>query len=475
MTENGADIPFLDVGSSTISNGEKSTTRSKQPPDGGFWAWLVMASCFLANGIVFGIINTFGILFVKLKKDMEDAGVEDAATKCALVGSLTIGTTFFLSFLVGMLADKIGLRATSVLGGVLATAGMSLSTLGYQHIEALYVTYGLLFGAGASLVYTPSLTILGHYFKKRLGVVNGVVTAGSSIFTIGLSYTNQYILDNHGLLPCLQLLACLTSLLILCGLTFVPVICDDEEQPVEKKEKSKTRKMIEKLVYLENWKNKKYIIWTIAIPLAQFGYFVPYCHLPQFAKDIPLDSDEKVNGEKAAKLIMCLGICSGIGKIASGFIADLPMINRNGNRIILQQISFISIGLCTMLLTAAQLVQTNVFQVLVLMCCILGLFDGVFITMIGPVAYDICGPKGAGQAIGFLLAMCSIPLTIGPPVAGFIYDKVGNYTAAFLLAGLPPLVGAGFMMFIRCFPAEEEEIVDQGEAIQNNEAGDGKL
>ena len=95
-------------------------------------------------------------------------------------------------------------------------------------------------------------------------------------------------------------------------------------------------------------------------------------------------------------------------------------------------------------------------QVLVLMCCILGLFDGVFITMIGPVAYDICGPKGAGQAIGFLLAMCSIPLTIGPPVAGFIYDKVGNYTAAFLLAGLPPLVGAGFMMFIRCFPAEEE-------------------
>ena len=41
-----------------------------------------MASCFLANGIVFGIINTFGILFVKLKKDMEDAGVEDAATKC---------------------------------------------------------------------------------------------------------------------------------------------------------------------------------------------------------------------------------------------------------------------------------------------------------------------------------------------------------------------------------------------------------
>jgi len=469
MTENEADIPFLEVGANKVKS------LKKQPPDGGFWAWLVMMSCFLANGIVFGIINTFGILFVKLKEDMEEAGVEDAATKCALVGSLTIGTTFFLSFLVGMLADKIGLRATSVLGGVLATLGMSLSTFGYQHIEVLYVTYGLLFGCGASLVYTPSLTVLGLYFKKRLGVVNGVVTAGSSIFTIVLSYTNQHILANYGLQPCLQLLAGLTSLLILCGLTFVPVAQDNHEDNIEEKEESKPQKMIEKLVYLENWKNKKYIIWTVAIPLAQFGYFVPYCHLPQFAKDLPLDLDEKVNGEKAATLIMCLGICSGIGKLSSGFIADLPFINRNGNRIILQQISFISIGLCTMLLTAAQLFQTNVFQVLILMCCILGLFDGVFITMIGPVAYDICGPKGAGQAIGFLLAMCSIPLTIGPPVAGYIYDKVGDYTAAFLLAGLPPLVGAAFMMLIRCYPSRIEEIDTKEEKTEHNDFDDNKL
>ena len=55
-----------------------------------------------------------------------------------------------------------------------------------------------MFGTGASLVYTPSLTILGHYFEKRLGVVNGIVTAGSSLFTIGLSFVNQHILENYG-------------------------------------------------------------------------------------------------------------------------------------------------------------------------------------------------------------------------------------------------------------------------------------
>ena len=119
-------------------------------------------------------------------------------TFAALVGSLTIGTTFFLSFLVGMLADKIGLRLTAIIGGVLATLGMSLSAVGYKHVEVLYVTYGLMFGTGSSLVYTPSLTILGHYFRRRLGVVNGIVTAGSSLFTIGLSFINQHILETHG-------------------------------------------------------------------------------------------------------------------------------------------------------------------------------------------------------------------------------------------------------------------------------------
>eukprot|EP00092_Neocalanus_flemingeri_P006507 GFUD01007014.1.p1 GENE.GFUD01007014.1~~GFUD01007014.1.p1 ORF type:complete len:481 (+),score=96.44 GFUD01007014.1:263-1705(+) len=456
MAETEPNTPLISENGCKCEKQETKKEAEIVPPDGGFWAWVVMGSCFLVNGIIFGIINTFGILFVQLKKDMEEAGVEDAATKCALVGSLTIGTTFFLSFLVGMLADKIGLRLTSIIGGVLATLGMGLSAVGYKHIEVLYVTYGLMFGTGSSLVYTPSLTILGHYFRRRLGVVNGIVTAGSSLFTIGLSFINQYILENHGLEPCLQMFAGMSSVLILCALTFIPVLPPTPAAAKQQK-MSKFMEVAEKLVYLDNWRNKRFVVWAFAIPLALFGYFVPYCHLPQFAKDIPLDEDDLINGEKASKLIMCIGVSSGLGRIASGFIADMPAVKRNGNRIILQQISFVSIGICTMLLTLAQRFGDNVFLAMLVFCFLLGIFDGCFITMLGPIAFDICGPKGAGQAIGFLLAMCSIPLTIGPPVAGFIYDKVGDYTVAFIAAGVPPIVGAVVMLSIRCFPPVDSD------------------
>ena len=202
---------------------------------------------------------------------------------------------------------------------------------------------------------------------------------------------------------------------------------------------------------------------------------MPYTHLPNFAKEIPLDQDEKRNGEKAAQLIMCIGISSGLGRLVSGFLADTAVIKRDGNRILLQQISFIAIGVCTMLLTLAQMFGENVFmvrmmtmmtmmmtdcslfQALISFCFILGIFDGCFITMLGPIAFDLCGPEGAGQAIGFLLALSSIPLTVGPPVAGYIYDNVGDYTPAFLAAGVPPIVGAVVMFSIRWIKSPEEE------------------
>jgi MCP family monocarboxylic acid transporter-like MFS transporter 10 len=60
------------------------------------------------------------------------------------------------------------------------------------------VTYGLLFGGGASLCYTPSLVILGHYFRRHMGIVNGIVTAGSSVFTMAMPFILKGLIEAVG-------------------------------------------------------------------------------------------------------------------------------------------------------------------------------------------------------------------------------------------------------------------------------------
>lgn len=149
-------------------------------------------------------------------------------------------------------------------------------------------------------------------------------------------------------------------------------------------------------------------------------------------------------GESGGSLVTCIGVTSGLGRLIFGWVADQPGVNR----IFLQQISFVAIGICTMLLTTAPYFGEYTLEAMMVFALIMGLFDGCFITMFGPIAFDICGPTGAAQGIGFILGLCSFPLTIGPPIAGWIYDRTGEYTASFLAAGVPPIVGALIMTCI---------------------------
>lgn len=145
---------------------------------------------------------------------------------------------------------------------------------------------------------------------------------------------------------------------------------------------------------------------------------MPYVHIGKFVEDNFPDEDKNLP-------IMCIGITSGLGRLLFGFIADMPRVDR----IYLQQTSFVFIGLLTIVLPLV-----DSFVLLLTITLIMGLFDGCFISLLGPIAFDICGPHGATQAIGFMLGLSSFPLTIGPPIAGLMYDHLGGYKIPFILA-----------------------------------------
>lgn len=415
-----------------------------RPPDGGTRAWLVMLASFFCNGVIFGVINTYSVIYVELQKKLEEKGVEDASSKAALVGSLTIGTTFFLSPVAGILTDKIGIRLTTFIGGLMASGGMFVSSFVTDKVEAMYITYGIVFGVGASLAYTPSLVILGHYFQRYMGLVNGFVTAGSSAFTMFMPYIIDFLLRNFGLNMCLRCLSVFMCIIMASALLFKPIPltrCFDD------------KKEFMTLINTDIWKQKKYVIWALTIPVALFGYFVPYVHMVKFVQDRFPHSDGK-------SLVFCIGVASGTGRLIFGKIAD----NRRVDRVLLQQLSFFLIGLFTILMT-----KSPSFVLLQIIALGMGVFDGCFISLLGPIAFDLCGQEGAGQAIGFLLGFCSIPLTIGPPIAGMIYDSTKSYTLPFILAGIPPIVCSFILCLIRCVPDTRQRHSVPGKC-ENNDA-----
>lgn len=391
------------------------------PPDGGFRAYLVAFSSFLCNGIIFGFVNTYSIIYVKIYDQMVLDGLSNAASRASLVGSLLMGTTFLLSPFAGVLMDKIGVRITVFMGCMLAALGVFLSS--FVAMSWLFLTYGIMYGAGISLIYTPTLAILSHYFKKYIGFVNGFVSSGSALFSVIMPFGRTALLD-VGLVFCLRIEAMVMVGLSITAFAFKPLYRSPRED--NRKKSDDSRFQIGDVINTKIWKNTKFLIWMTSIPIAMMGYFVLYVHLVKYIKDNFPTNDFKLP-------LVSMAISAGIGKLAFGHVSDYDIIDG----ITIQQICMVVLGLMTMLIPLL-----STYTIILVVCFIMGLFDGGFVSMMGPIATHLCGPDGASQALGFLFGFCSIPIMIGPPIAGMIYDYTKSYTIPFILAGIPPLTAA---------------------------------
>lgn len=238
-----------------------------------------------------------------------------------------------------------------------------------------------MFGLGAALAYTPTIAILGHYFKRYLGLVSGFVTSGSSLFTVILPSVLTNLLNDYGLQTTFFIMGCSSVVVIVCALVYKPT----QPKPPPPKRKPGQSPMstfimhLRSLVHVENFKRKRYVIWSLSIPIALLGYFVPYVHMPNYVS-------QTYPKENQNWPIMCIGLTSGVGRLIFGYIAD----RKGVNRILLQQISFMLLGLFTIAIPLVEYIKVpfiNPFYVLLAISLSIGIVDGCFISLIGPVAY----------------------------------------------------------------------------------------
>ncbi|XP_037014920.2 monocarboxylate transporter 10 isoform X1 [Artibeus jamaicensis] len=410
-----------------------------QPPEGG-WGWLVMLAAMWCNGSVFGIQNACGVLFVSMLDTFGSKDDDQMVFKTAWVSSLCMGMIFFCCPIVSVVTDTFGCRKTAVVGAAVGFIGL-LSSSFVSSIEPLYLTYGIIFACGCAFAYQPSLVILGHYFKKRLGLVNGIVTAGSSIFTVLLPLLLRVLINTVGLFYTLRVLCIFMFVLFLAGFTYRPLASSVREKESGIKGGNRfsffsRRKLSppKKFFNFAIFKVTAYTVWAVGIPLALFGYFVPYVHLMKHVNERFQDEDNK------EVLLMCIGITSGVGRLFFGRIADcVPGVKK----VYLQVLSFLFIGLMSMMIPLC-----NVFGALIAVCLVMGIFDGCFISIMAPIAFELVGAQDVSQAIGFLLGFMSVPMTVGPPIAGLLRDKLGSYDVSFYLAGIPPLIGGAVLCLI---------------------------
>lgn len=113
--------------------------------------------------------------------------------------TLTIYQTFMALFgiLSGKIIDKSGPKKLMFVGGMVFGLGWALTAFA-SSIPMLYITTGLIAGAGNGLLYNPSLNLALKWFPEKRGTMSGLLLASASIGPLVLSKVGAILCEAMG-------------------------------------------------------------------------------------------------------------------------------------------------------------------------------------------------------------------------------------------------------------------------------------
>jgi MFS family permease len=134
---------------------------------------LIAAICFSIQALGVGAFIAFGVFFNPL---MEEFGWSRAAISGA--SSLAFFIMGLFGVIVGRLNDRFGPRQLMTVTAILLGLGCVLMAR-LTTLWELYLFYGIIFGMGLSSIDVIALTTIARWFSHRRGFMTGIVKVGT--------------------------------------------------------------------------------------------------------------------------------------------------------------------------------------------------------------------------------------------------------------------------------------------------------
>ena len=202
-----------------------------------------------------------------------------------------LGRKYLCSPLASAIISAFSERHSAVIGSALAAAGVFWSSY-VTNVDLWFLTWGLFVGVGTSLLYAPSIVILGHYFRRKLGLACGIAGLGASFLTTFVPICMKFTTSRFGFAWSLRGVGCLFLLCCACVLTWSPQIRARQPEMVMSLMQSRSlasrftmeakqtkQHVVVRYLNSQIWSNRAYKFWALTIPIAFLGFFVPFVHL----------------------------------------------------------------------------------------------------------------------------------------------------------------------------------------------------
>ncbi|GAW24846.1 hypothetical protein ANO14919_144400 [Xylariales sp. No.14919] len=383
-------------------------------PEGGLEAWLVVFGSWCGLVAALGVLNTVAT-FQTYVSTHQLSGYSEGTV--GWIFSLYTALTFFCGIYIGPLFDKYGPRWLIGPGSIAVVASIMITSVCTEYWHFI-LTFGLLNGVGTSLLFTPCITAIGHFFRARRGLASGIASTGGGIGGVVFPLMLQALFVRVGWGWAIRALG------FLClGLLIISNILLKKRLPAPKNISAHPDFRI--------LKDKAFLLLTIGVFLLEFGLFIPLTYISSYALSSGFDESF------AFQLLPILNGASVIGRAIPGWYGDkIGHFNSN----------MISVGVTIFACYVVWLPFGNTTPGLVIFAILFGFATGNNISITPVCVSKLCHTQNYGRYYATCYTIVSVACLIGIPIAGNIVAATnGEYWSLIVFTGLTQVLSLAFI------------------------------
>ncbi|KAL6874607.1 MFS general substrate transporter [Trichoderma longibrachiatum] len=408
------------------SDAPKQHSVPHEFPEGGLRAWLVVLGCWCILFTSFGYVNSFGVYETYyLKTFLSDHSPSDVAW----IGAIQSFAQFSAALVAGPLADRYGamiiIRPFSLLL-VVAMMLTSLCTKLYQFI----LCQGIFVGITSGLIFTPSISIVGHYFLKRRPIAMAIATTGSPIGGIIYPVIMSNLLQDSSVGFAWGQRVCGFLTLFLLAIAVVAI------RPTSLKRSGA-------FVLPEAFKIPAYSLQVAALFMVILGLWTPYFYLADYG------TVHGMSAGLASYLFALINAGSFLGRVFAGTVA------RRLGQFNVTTVACYASGIlmfCWLRITST--------AGLIVLSILFGATSGIIIAlMFTTIAHTADHPSKIGTYLGMATFLIGFGALGGTPITGALIDKYGGYSQGIIFSGAVLMTGAVLFTAARFAHSKDKLIV----------------
>ncbi|KAL9117967.1 MAG: hypothetical protein Q9187_005493 [Circinaria calcarea] len=383
-------------------------------PEGGLRAYSVVFGSFCGMLAAFGLMNTIGVYQTYISTHQLSSYSDSTV---GWIFGLYVFLAFFCGIQIGPVFDTKGPRWLILSGSVClvgAIMGMAESTK-YWHF---LLSFSLLGGLGTSLIFTPAVSAIGHFFLQSRGSATGLATTGGSIGGILFPLILPKLFMTVGYAWAMRIMGFIMLFLLIIANLLI-------------------RSRLPPKVGGSVWPDFRIFrgatfAWTTAgVFFIEWGLFIPISYISSYALRYGISSTFSY------QLLALINAGSFFGRWLPGYVSDLwGRFN----------LMMITVFLCLLVTLGVWLPARGNIAAICVFAVGFGFSSGSFISLTPVCVGQLCKTEDYGRYYATAYSLVSLGCLTGIPIAGQILAvDGGDYWGLIIFTGV--CIAAGLVCF----------------------------